>query len=194
MWGSKRVGCNGKIAILSIVVAAREGALNVCTLVVVQAERLLTETHSSHTQVRARPMVPPTWHKAEAALILSDLYALGRDRPSLGGRRRVQQTTRWVLVRGYASWRSIAQSVSRVYIERRRRGLPPPCQTDRRQRRAPLRDLLVPITPPAPCSTRRDMERSLGDDAPQQPEPAAGWRARRAPVRVHAPLSRSPRP
>jgi hypothetical protein len=76
MWGPKRVGCNGKIAILSILVAAREGALNVCTFVVVQAERLLTETHSSNTHVLARNIVPPMWNKYEATIILRDLYDL----------------------------------------------------------------------------------------------------------------------
>src|SRR5262249_53305779 len=67
------------------VVAAREGALNVRTLVVVQAERLRTETHSSNPHVLARTMMPPMWNNDEAVSILNDLSELGRDRPSRGG-------------------------------------------------------------------------------------------------------------
>ena len=74
-------------------VAAREGALNVCTCVVVQAERLLTDTHSRNTHVLARNIVPPMWNNYEAAIILRDLYELEGTAHPLGDRLIGQQTT-----------------------------------------------------------------------------------------------------
>ena len=118
------------------------------------------------------------WNNYEAAIILRDLYDLGRDRPSLGG------SPAWTAdhptgnpPRVLCMSLNFSDVVARQ-IERRRSVSPHRCPTERLQRREPLRSLLVPIHPT--CNllhTARNCTISIGDDSQQSKDKGEAWHA-----------------
>ena len=118
------------------------------------------------------------WNNYEAAIILRDLYDLGRDRPSLGG------SPAWTAdhptgnpPRVLCMSLNFSDVVARQ-IERRRSVSPHRCPTERLQRRAPLRSLLVPIHPT--CNllhTARNCTISIGDDSQPSKDTGEAWHA-----------------